>query len=222
MNDVINEEERHEAATEEPTTIGCQSLVPGKVVVHDEPADAAQLADVAPDYEMLARELTRDGFDVDRLAKAIEAEASQRPIEYPTFYTPGWLADLAKKMQSEKDREEARQKRKIGWKLYETKVDLCVIGKTQQNGKVYEVRISKRPPDVSDTYAQCKVNGKTVLTCSFIGGAWMLKRILTKGMQALVNYKAKKNRDSRRRDKRIADAAKQQAHDNKAKAGEVA
>ena len=161
-----DEDEIYEAATEEPVTLGCPSLVPGKVVVHDEPgvdndelqrkgeqlkacndrsyakmvriAELANecvlktthaeyapgqygqdyrefgktmceirelvgksIADVAPDYEMLARELTRDGFDADRLAKAIEAEASKRPIDYPTFYTPGWLAELAKKMQGE-------------------------------------------------------------------------------------------------------------------------
>lgn len=29
--DIINEEERHEAATEEPTTVGCPSLVPGAI-----------------------------------------------------------------------------------------------------------------------------------------------------------------------------------------------
>ena len=263
-----DQDEIYEAATEEPATLGCPSLVPGKVVVHDEPgaetlaelqrkgsqlkasndrsyakmvriAELANecvlktthaeyapgqygqdyrafgktmceirelvgksIADVAPDYEMLARELTRDSFDADRLAKAIEAEASKRPIDYPTFYTPGWLAEIAKKTQSEQQREEARQKRKIGWKLYATKADICVMGKTQQNGKVYEVRIAKRQTDVSDTYAQCKVNGKTVITCSFTGSAWMLKRILTAGMQALVNHKAKRKRDKRRADKK--------------------
>ena len=104
-----------------------------------------------------------------------------------------------KKTQSERDREEARRKRKIHWTVYPTKVDVCAMGKTEQNGKVYEVRISKRGDSkVQDTYGQCKVNGKTVLTCSFTGSAWMLKRILTEGMQALVNYKAKRNRDSRR------------------------
>ena len=150
----------------EAATLGCPSLVPGTVVVHDEQT-------------------------------------------------------AAEKTQSEQQREEARRKRKIVWKCYETKVDLCVMGKTQQNGKVYEVRISKRQTDVSDTYAQCKVNGKGVLTCNFTGSAWMLKRILTAGMQALVNYKAKRNRDSRRNYAK-REAAKQQAHDNKAKDGEVA
>ena len=219
------------------------------------------------DYDLLAKLLTDKDFDHDRLAKSIEALASERPIDYPpTYYTPGWLADLAKKMaaekptdaelheaateepsapvsaaprgvttlppgadgtpsadedeqrkaQSEQQREEARQKRKIHWKTYETKVDLCVMGKTQQNGKVYEVRINKRQTDVSDTYAQCKVNGNVVLTCSFIGGAWMLKRILTGGMQSLVEYKAKRNRDRRRRCAKLATAAKA------AQAGEVA
>ena len=46
------------------------------------------------------------------------------------------------------------------------------------------------------------MNGNGVLTCNFTGSAWMLKRILTAGMQALVNYKAKLNRDKRRADKK--------------------
>ena len=279
-----DQDEIYEAATETPASLGCPSLVPGTVVVHDEPGvDNAELqrkgaslkasndrmyakmvriaelanecvlktthgeyapgqygqdyrafgkamgeirelvgksiADVAPDYEMLARELTRDCFDADRLAKAIEAEASKRPIDYPTFYTTGWLAELAKKMQGEQQRKEARRKRKIVWKCYETKVDLCVMGKTQQNGKVYEVLISKRQvANISDTYAQCKVNGNGVLTCNFTGSAWMLKCILTAGMQALVNHKAMRKRDSRRNYAK-REAAKQQAHDNKAKKG---
>ena len=145
-----DQDEIYEAATEEPATLGCPSLVPGTVVVHDEPGDA-------------------------------------------------------EKTQSEQQREEARRKRKIVWKCYATKVDLCVMGKTQQNGKVYEVRISKRQvANISDTYAQCKVNGNGVLTCNFTGSAWMLKRILTAGMQAHVNYKAKRNRDKRRADNRKA------------------
>ena len=52
-----------------------------------------------PDYEWLARIVTGDHFEPECLAKAIEAEASKRLIEYPTFYTPGWLCDLAKRLQ---------------------------------------------------------------------------------------------------------------------------
>lgn len=54
-----------------------------------------------PDYEWLAKIMTCEGFDPDQLAKAIEAEASQRPIDYPTFYTPGWLCELAKKLEAQ-------------------------------------------------------------------------------------------------------------------------
>ena len=54
------------------------------------------------DYDLLANLLTDKDFDHDRLAKAIEARASEHPIDFPTFYTPGWLADLAKKMAAEK------------------------------------------------------------------------------------------------------------------------
>ena len=55
------------------------------------------------DYDLLAKLMTDKDFDHERLAKAIEALASERPIDYPpTYYTPGWLADLAKKMAAEK------------------------------------------------------------------------------------------------------------------------
>ena len=132
--------------------------------------------------------------------EAATEEPATVPQHMPTKLPSGFDGvEPGEKSQSEIQREVARQKRKIHWTCYPTKVDLCVMGKTQQNGRVYEVRVNKRKvADVQDTYGQCKVNGKTVLTVSFTGGAWMLKRILTEGMQALVNYKAKKNRDSRR------------------------
>ena len=164
-----------------------------------------------PDYEWMAGMMTSDHFDQDRLAQELAAKASEKQVDYPVggvYRTPEKIAAFC---QSQLQREEARRLRKIVWRTYETKCDIAVMGKTQQNGKVYEVRIAKRGDSkVQDTYAQCKVNGKTVMTCSFIGGAWMLKRILTGGMQALVNYKAKRNRDSRRNHKK-RDAAKRAA-----------
>ena len=102
--DIINEEERHEAATETP--IGESK---SEVEVEERNVPLAHFPSGAdgtepggePDYEMLARELTRDGFDSERLAKAIEALASEKPVDYPTFYTPGWLVDLAKKIEAQ-------------------------------------------------------------------------------------------------------------------------
>ena len=235
-----DQDEIYEAATEEPATLGCPSLVPGKVVVHDEPG-AETLAELQRKGASLKASNDRMYAKMVRIAELANecvlktTHAEYAPGQYGQDYCEfgkamGEIRELvgkslverAQKTQSEQQREEARQKRKIVWKCYPTKVDLCVMGKTQQNGKVYEVLIGKRQTDVSDTYAQCKVNGYGVLTCNFTGGAWMLKRILTAGMQALVNYKAKKNRDSRRNYAKREAAAKQQAHDNKAKAGEVA
>ena len=178
------------------------------------------IADAAPDYEMLALQFARNSFDFAKFQEALAAVASMKQVDFPgVYYTPGWLVELAKKLdganrqdarstkmdpltpeeQSDIDRALAREKRIIRWRCYPTKIDICAMGKTKQNGKVYEVRIVKRGESkVQDTYGQGKVNGKTVLTCSFTGSAWMLKRILTSGMQALVNHKAKRNRDSRR------------------------
>ena len=138
------------------------------------------------------------------------------------YYTPDWLARFAKEQlenkgeaassplvekaeipspeeQSALDREEARQKRRIHWKLYATKVDIAVMGKTDQNGKVYEVRISKRPTEDKSTYWETKVNGHRVFQGWFEGSAWMARRMLTAAMQALVNHKAVRSRSKRRR-----------------------
>ena len=56
------------------------------------------------DYDLLAKLLTDKDFDHGRLAKAIEdrllARASEKPIDYPTYFTPGWLVDLAKAMEA--------------------------------------------------------------------------------------------------------------------------
>lgn len=53
------------------------------------------------DYDLLAKLLTDKDFDHERLARAIEAVASEKQIDYPpTFYTSGWLFELAKKMEA--------------------------------------------------------------------------------------------------------------------------
>lgn len=102
-------------------------------------------------------------------------------------------------------REEAKEKRRIRWRLYCTKVDLCAMGKTQQNSKVYEVCISKRGAgEVQDTFGELKVNGTRVMTCSFSGSAYHLKRMMTAAAQALVEYKAMRSRAKRRRDAKKA------------------
>ena len=70
----------------------CKAMCEIRKIVKD------SVFDVAPDYEMLARQFARPCFDSEKLAQAIEALASEQPIDYPTFYTPGWLCELAKKL----------------------------------------------------------------------------------------------------------------------------
>ena len=184
----------------------------------DEQIQRQGLADI---YDAIASVLRLD----HRAAKPVEASTDEPPAVsgcpslgpkvFPSgadgtepadgvYRTPEKIAAFC---QSELQREEARRLREIVWRCYPTKVDLAVMGKTRQNGKVYEVRVAKRQADVSNTYAQLKVNGKTVLTGSFTGSAWMAKRMMTAAAQALVNHKAKRNRDSRRNYKK-RDAAK--------------
>ena len=171
------------------------------------------IADVDPDYEMLALQFARKTFDFSKFQDALAAVASMKPEDFPgVYYTPDWLVRFAREQlgetvpkapltpeeQSALDREEARQKRLIHWTAYPTKVDIAVMGKTEENGKVYEVRINKRTSEVTTTYWETKVNGHRVFQGWFEGSAWMAKRMLTAAMQALVNHKAKRNRDSRR------------------------
>lgn len=122
--DIINEEERHEAATETPIGEvkdegeGEQRNIP---LAHFPSGADGTDPGGEPDYEMLARELTRDGFNSERLAKAIEALASEKPVDYPTFYTPGWLCEIAKWLQGKGtkpvDADKAAKKLEKGKKL---------------------------------------------------------------------------------------------------------
>ena len=57
--------------------------------------------DTEPNYKMLARQFTNPRFDANKLGDAIAALASEKPVDYPALYTPGWLVELAKKMQSQ-------------------------------------------------------------------------------------------------------------------------
>ena len=60
------------------------------------------IGDVAPDYEMLAFQFARDSFDFSKFQEAIAAVASMKQVDFPgTYYTPGWLVDLAKKLEAE-------------------------------------------------------------------------------------------------------------------------
>ena len=57
------------------------------------------IADVAPDYEMLALQFARNSFDFSKFQEAMAAVASMKQDDFPGFYyTPGWLCDLAKKL----------------------------------------------------------------------------------------------------------------------------
>ena len=220
----VSEEEIQEAATETPAFLGCPQHMPTHLPGGFDGVEPAQKK--RSEVEKLNEILFERLGEIVKKCCAMRVECDPEHVDYDAAETNiklfGAFSELRQmcdfykprekpidptapemKTQSEIQREEARQKRKIHWTCYPTKVDICVMGKTEQNGKVYEVRISKRGDSkVRDTYGKCKVNGKKVLTCRFIGSAWMLKRILTEGMQELVNYKAKRNRDSRRNYKR--------------------
>ena len=170
MSDVITEEERHEAATEEPTTVGCLSLGLGKLpggfdgvepekdleelkrrgaklkacndrsyAKMNEIARIANecvqqtthaaymagqygedyrafgrafceirklvwdsIADVEPDYEMLAWQFARNSFDFSKFQEAVAAVASMKQDDFPgVYYSPGWLVELAKRLSAD-------------------------------------------------------------------------------------------------------------------------
>ena len=60
------------------------------------------IADVAPDYEMLALQFARDSFDFAKFQEALAAVASMKAEDFPgVYYTPGWLCELAKKLEGD-------------------------------------------------------------------------------------------------------------------------
>ena len=55
------------------------------------------IADVDPDYEMLALQFARKTFDFSKFKEALAAVASMKPTDFPgCYYTPDWLARFAK------------------------------------------------------------------------------------------------------------------------------
>ena len=60
------------------------------------------IADVAPDYEMLALQFARNSFDFAKFQEALAAVASMKAEDFPgVYYTPGWLVRFAKEQLGE-------------------------------------------------------------------------------------------------------------------------
>jgi len=135
----------------------------------------------------------KDGTSAD------DATRTSRTQENDVYRTPQPIVDFC---ISEMQRMEARKNLKIHWKTYETKADVAAMGKTRQNGKVYEIRVTKRTDQKKCTEFFCVVNGTTVLEGTFGGSAWTAKRILEFALQELVNMKARRSRQRRLAEKR--------------------
>ena len=61
------------------------------------------IADVDPDYEMLALQFARKTFDFSKFKEALAAVASMKPTDFPGVYdTPDWLARFAKEQLENK------------------------------------------------------------------------------------------------------------------------
>ena len=81
-----------------PGQIGMDYRTFGKTIAAIRKVCGESFADTTPDYDLLAKLLTDKDFDHDRLGRAIDALGAERAFKYPTFYTPGWLCDLVKRM----------------------------------------------------------------------------------------------------------------------------
>ena len=61
------------------------------------------IADVDPDYEMLALQFARKTFDFSKFKEALAAVASMKPTDFPgVYYTPDWLVRFAKEQLENK------------------------------------------------------------------------------------------------------------------------
>ena len=61
------------------------------------------IADVDPDYEMLALQFARKTFDFSKFKEELAAVASMKPTDFPgVYYTPDWLARFAKEQLENK------------------------------------------------------------------------------------------------------------------------
>ena len=86
----------------EPGQYGQDYRTFGKAMCEIRKLVRESVADVAPDYEMLALQFARNSFDFAKFQEALAAVASMKAEDFPgVYYTPGWLCELAKKLQAQ-------------------------------------------------------------------------------------------------------------------------
>lgn len=86
----------------EPGQYGKDYRTYGKAMSEIRKLVKESIADVDPDYEMLALQFARKTFDFSKFKEALAAVASMKPNDFPgVYYTPDWLARFAKEQLGE-------------------------------------------------------------------------------------------------------------------------
>ena len=87
----------------EPGQYGKDYRTYGKAMSEIRKLVKESIADVDPDYEMLALQFARKTFDFSKFKEALAAVASMKPTDFPgCYYTPDWLARFAKEQLENK------------------------------------------------------------------------------------------------------------------------
>ena len=87
----------------EPGQYGRDYRTYGKAMSEIRKLVKESIADVDPDYEMLALQFARNTFDFSKFKEALAALASMKPTDFPgVYYTPDWLARFAKEQLENK------------------------------------------------------------------------------------------------------------------------
>ncbi len=87
----------------EPGQYGKDYRTYGKAMSEIRKLVKESIADVDPDYEMLALQFARKTFDFSKFKEALAAVASMKPTDFPgVYYTPDWLARFAKEQLENK------------------------------------------------------------------------------------------------------------------------
>lgn len=162
----------------EPGQYGKDYRTYGKAMSEIRKLVKESIADVDPDYEMLALQFARKTFDFSKFKEALAAVASMNPTDFPgVYYTPDWLARFAKEQLGESVPEMKAAKQKEYFRKHFSFCDgLFPIRFTNTedgqmascwiNGRHFTLDIdnNERDDGGNDCAANIRDNGKVVIT----------------------------------------------------------
>ena len=196
-----------------PGQIGMDYRTFGKTIAAIRKICGDSLADTTPDYDFIARQFFRPGFDPDRLGQAIEAQASERKAARPPL-APGRLPSGADGAEPSVPQGAPHYLEFCGMKMAAfggAGQSTTFIGKrTHPNPtnpvQIFEIKVQRRD-GISGCVAKCFENGKLLFTLESDVRFSLTNTMAVKCLRAVLIERTKTNARRHRQEKRKRRAA---------------